>query len=738
MFDLNDEKKTRIVKNNPIERQPSFDEETEETGGDGASDHVLDSYESVELHSKLLSYYRMELDRQYENRLEQAKDDDYYDNIQWAEEDANEIRDRGQSPIVYNVISQSVNWIIGSEKRNRMEFKVLPRRKEESKPAEKKTSLLKYLADVNKSPHARSRAFEDAVKVGVGWMETAIQDDDPSEEPIYSRFESWRNIMFDSSATELDENARYIFRVKWLDVDVAKAYFHDRSEMIDQACTNGETHGFYDMYDGDDAMDSGEMEREMAGGFMRSSITHHRSRVRVVECWYRTPERVNIVLEGAHMGQIFDENDPRHEEVAHSIGERLKMRMRVAIFTTAGLLYEGPSPYRHNKFPFTPIWGMRRGRDGMPYGVIRWMRDIQDDINKRASKALAILSSNKVIMDEGAVADINKFTDEISRPDAVIEKRKGYELVINAERELAPAHLDLMSRDIQMIQQAGGVTDELLGKSSNAVSGVAIDARQEQGSVATNKFFDNLRYAEQIRGEKELSLIEQFMTEEKQFRITNQRGNADFVSVNDGLPEGDIARTKADFVMSEEDWHATVRQANTTQLVEMMRTLPPEVALVILDLVVDTMDVHNRDEIVKRIRQNTGQRDPDATEPTPEEIQAMQAQQEQQQAQKAMFEAELAKMQAEVANLQATAERERAAAQKAYAEIERIRAESINTSVTAQKSAMEAATAIITIPQIAPVADSLLMEAGWPGVINTPAPVGAAPRRNLPAEVGVM
>ena len=32
---------------------------------------------------------------------------------------------------------------------------------------------------------------------------------------------------------------------------------------------------------------------------------------------------------------------------------------------------------------------------------------LQADINKRASKALAILSSNKVIMDEGAVADID-------------------------------------------------------------------------------------------------------------------------------------------------------------------------------------------------------------------------------------------------------------------------------------------------------------------------------------------
>jgi len=47
------------------------------------------------------------------------------------------------------------------------------------------------------------------------------------------------------------------------------------------------------------------------------------------------------------------------------------------VFTVAGLLWLGPSPYRHNRYPFTPIWGNRRGRDGLPYGLIRGLRDIK-------------------------------------------------------------------------------------------------------------------------------------------------------------------------------------------------------------------------------------------------------------------------------------------------------------------------------------------------------------------------
>ncbi|MDN8831442.1 hypothetical protein Q0O37_14105, partial [Staphylococcus aureus] len=77
--------------------------------------------------------------------------------------------------------------VLGTQKRTRSDFKVLPRRKEEGKPAERKTQLLKYLSDVNKTPYGVSRAFEDAVKVGLGWLETGNQDDLEGE-PLYARW----------------------------------------------------------------------------------------------------------------------------------------------------------------------------------------------------------------------------------------------------------------------------------------------------------------------------------------------------------------------------------------------------------------------------------------------------------------------------------------------------------------------------------------------------------------------
>ncbi|AEZ50861.1 portal protein [Burkholderia phage DC1] len=718
MFNLNDSDSTQLVPARTDERDPSPGEQAPAQPAD-----ELDSEKAVELHGRLLSYYRQELSRQEPNRAEMATDEDYYDNIQWTQDEIEELKERGQAPTVYNVIAQSVNWIIGSEKRGRSDFKVLPRRKDGGKAAERKTALLKYLSDVNHLPFERSMAFEDAVKAGIGWLESQVQDENDGE-PLYAGAESWRNILWDSTYRRLDmDDCRYIFRVKWVDLDVAVAIFPNRRAQLEAAAVdNYETWGADDI-DGDDAMDSSEYERSM-NNVAAGAVTYARKRVRMIEAWFRMPVRVQR-LRGPRSdfrGEIYDPNDERHQaEIASGravLAVSPMMRMHCAIMTTRDLIWAGPSPYRHNRYPFTPIWGFRRARDGMPYGVIRFMRGMQDDVNKRLSKALYILSTNKVIMDEGAVDDIEEFRREAARPDAVIQKKQGKQLELNVDRDLAPAHLELASRSMQMIQQVGGVTDELLGRSTNAVSGVAIQARQEQGSVATNKLFDNLRLAFQQHGEKELSLIEQYMTEEKQFRITNSRGNPEYVTINSGLPEDDITRTKADFIIDEAEWRATMRQAAVAELLELIGKMPPQIAIAMLDLLVENMDIPNRDELVKRIRAINGQKDPDQDEPTPEEIQREQAQQQEQQYQDAMALAALREAEAKAARAEAEAIKTRASAQH-------IQKQTVREGVGAIKDATDAATAIAFMPELASLSDGILRESGWDDP-NTPQPAAAA------------
>lgn len=666
-----------------------------------APENPLDDDEHHLLHCRLLGYYQQELDRQNDNRIQMAIDEDYYDNDQWTEADAEVLKERGQAPICYNVITQSINWVIGSEKRGRSDFKVLPRGKEDAPQAEKKTKLLKYLSDVNRTPFNRSRSFEDAVKVGLGWIESGVTERDNGE-PIYNRYESWRNMLWDSAATEFDlSDARYVIRVKWIDLDVAIAMFPDRALLLERSASTSDRMGS-DLANGDEIMDYSEDEREsLSRGFADHSVT--RRRVRMIEIWFRRPERVQKIVAGQRLGEMYDPEDQQHAALVQGgesvLAERMMMRMNLCIMTTTGMCYMGASPYKHNKFPFIPVWGYRRGRDNLPYGMIRAMRDIQDDINKRASKAQFILATNKVIMEEGAVDDIAELIEEASRPDGVIIKKANKHLELNVDRDLAPAHLQIMSQSINMIQSVSGVTDEQMGKTTNAKSGVAIQARQDQGSKSTSKLFDNLRYAFQVDGEITLSLCEQYFSEKKQFRITNQRGTPEFVDVNDGLPENDITRTQADFIISDSEWRASLRQAQAAELAALMPSLPPDVQLVLLDLLIEEMDLPNGDEMVKRIRQVTGMRDPDATEPTPEELAAENAQAEAQKKAQELADAQLR-------NLNAKSLKDETSAQKTMVE-------TVAASVGAQQTAVEAAQVALLNPAILPVADALLNEAGY-------------------------
>lgn len=679
--------------------------------GDGPA-NPLDSEQNQLLHSRLISYYQQELDRQSENRREMALDEDFYDNIQWDAEDARILKERGQMPLVYNVIASTVNWVLGTEKRSRSDWRILPRRKDGGKAAERKTQLMKYLADVNRSVYSKSDAFEDAAKVGIGWLECGVRDDADGE-PIYDRHESWRNILWDSAGTKKDASDwRYIIRVKNVDLDVAAALAPDRIGLLEEAVRDSNQIG-WDYQFADEAMDAQE-DYLITGGQMRQdAFGNSRDRLRLIEVWFRKVTKVKKLRGGEFAGEIFDQYSPGHMAAVQSgqsvVIEKTAMRMHVAIMTTKGLLYLGESPYRHNDFPFTPIFAYRRGRNLLPYGMIRGMRDIQADINKRASKALHIMSTNKVIMDEGAVDDLDEFREEVARPDAIIVKKTGKELTLNAERELADAHLNLMSRSIAMIQSQSGVTDEAMGKTTNATAGIAIQRRQEQAGMATAGLFDNLRLGSQVHGEKRLSLIEQFMSEEKQFRITNSRGSPEYVTINDGLPENDITRTKADFVITESDWRATIKAAQTEELFALLQQLAPvapQVALVMLDLIVEGMDLPSREELVNRIRQVTGMRDPDQEEPTPEDMAREQAQQEQAAMQKRAAMAQIAKDEAQAAKLQSDAQRNAVT-------IQDVQAAMAGKNVATQSAALDAALKILAAPLITPTADMVLRESGF-------------------------
>ena len=602
-------------------------------------ENTLDGEVARDELKRLLGWFYLEREKQAQNRLEMATDHDFYDNLQWDAEDAAILKDRGQMPLVYNEIAPMVDWLIGTERRTRVDWNVLPRCEDDVESAEVKKKVLKYVSDLNRVPFTRSRAFADAIKGGVGWVDDGARDD-PTQDVLYSKYEDWRNVLWDSSGYELDlSDSRYVFRWRWVDEDIALMMFPARAAQIKRSVEDAgafSTESEEDSWYFNEKLDNGRAGSVYASG-ASVLVDATRRRIRLIECQYRKPVLQKIVANGPMRGAFFDETDKAMAGALASQGamlvDRVVMRVHFAVFTEAHMLSMAPSTYRHNSFSLTPIWCYRRSRDRLPYGVIRRVRDIQSDLNKRASKALFLLNTNQIIADEGAVDDWNKLRDEVDRPDGVIIKNKGKEIVIRRDTEAATGQLQMMTLDAQSIQKTGSVNNENLGRATNAVSGAAIEARQNQGAVGTTEPFDNLRLGVQIQGEKQLSLTEQFYTEEKVIRLTGAKGAIEWVKINqpEEQPDGsvrwlnDIASSMADFIVSEQDYSGTLRQAMFESLNQIACRLPAEVALRLLRMAFEFSDMPNKDEIVQAIRQITGEQDP-SKELSPEEQQQAQEQ----------------------------------------------------------------------------------------------------------------
>ena len=669
------------------------------------------------LWQRLIGFYVRELDKQAAWRQRMGKDEAFYDGDQISDEDRAIYEARGQLPITYNVIGPAVNWMLGQERRARSQPRILARSKAGTRHAEHKTKLLKYVYDQSQGEMATSMAYRDAVRSGLGWIESGFRGFDDDEEPVFMGYEAWRNILHDSLANEYDfRDARFMFRTRWGDTDLASRLFTTPSQRatIAQASIDGTEYlSDFDFY-GDEFMDIKEMQAsESHAG--RDAGDGRRQRVRLIEAWYRRPVDTDVMVGGEFNGLKFMPEHRGHAAMVENghanVQRRVKMRMHVAIMTSRGLLHNQESPYLHNRYPFTPIVGNIKAGTGEPYGVIRNLVDIQIDVNRRAGKALQLITDNKVYMDKDAYegGDLDDLADEMARPDAIITLKKGARFEPGKDRELAPAHMDMFARGILMIQSISGVTDENMGRSTNATSGRAIIARQDQGTTTTWHYVDNLRYCLRSHGEKMLSLVEQYFTEEKSFRITNQRGTPDYQQVNDGMPENDIAATRADFVVSEDEWKASIRQQQVQDLLGVLQQLAPvapQLVFALLDLLIEAMDVPSKDALVSRIRGITGQEDPDADPDAadPETIARRESKQIQMQMEQRHADAEISTKEAE-------AKEKEAKAFKANADGLRSAHGMSLEQINLMRAALETAVLAMNSRPAAGVADGMMAEA---------------------------
>jgi hypothetical protein len=454
----------------------------------------LDPEAEQALLTRLVGHFDQAADASDAARAAAERDRDYYDGNQWTAEEEQALTARGQAPLVVNRIKPKVDYLLGTERATRTRPACLPRTPADEHAARAATEALRFVLDDSDFDPVRSQVFEHLLIEGAGFAEVVARErtGDPR---IRVNAISWDRAFFDPHSRRRDlEDARYRGQVIWMDLDEAQARFPGKEAALESAL----------------AGTGGNADETYADKPLRWADTRRR-RVRVVEIWYR---------EGDEVYQC--------------------------VFCRGGIL-KGPlpSPYVDDEgrpedpYVFTSAF-MRR--DGERYGAVRQLIGIQDEINRRRSKALHLLSVRQVRAEKGAVEDAAAARKELAKPDGWIETVPGFAFEVLPTGDMAQAQFSLLAEAKAEID-AVGANAALAGKANDGASGRAIQARQQGGQVELGPLFDGLRAWQHRCYRKVWGRVRQFWTGPRWVRVTDAPDAPRWVGLNRPVTlEDELAR----------------------------------------------------------------------------------------------------------------------------------------------------------------------------------------------------
>lgn len=522
--------------------------------GDGASPMIDDE----EVARDLVSKYEASEEATQGARVKSERDLDYYDNKQLTEEEHAKLRERGQPPIVINLIQRKIDFLIGMEAKQRSDPKAQPRTPADDDGAEVATDALRYIADANDYHQTRARVWKDIIVPGWGGVQATIQRARRQDKiamalgmetnpDIKLKRTAWDRMFWDPYSSDPDfEDCRYRGLVIWADESDALLKYKDNPkapQIIASTLSAGKSGETFD-----------DKPR-------RIWADTKRKRLRIIQIYWKKGDEVYW-----------------------------------AEATQAGILAGGKSPYvMDDDEPCDPfIWQSAYvDRDNNRYGLVRSMIDPQDEVNKRRSKSLHLLTMHQVIAEEGAVEDVEKAKRQLARPDGWVTRAPGLELEVIKNMDLSQGQMELLRHATAELEKMG--PNEALQGAGAATSGRDRQAQQAGGMVELGGHLDGLRSLDKRTYRKAWSHAKKFCPAPWFIRVSDREDAPEFVGLNEPMMDPNTGRPiidqngqistrrntaemDLDIVIEEAPDVASIEQEvwqDLSQLIPMLAGLPP-------------------------------------------------------------------------------------------------------------------------------------------------------------------
>lgn len=662
---------------------------------------------------------------------------DYADGNQLDGELLKKQRELGLPPAVENLIGPALRAIQGYEQSVRTDWRVTPNGEVGGQDVADALNYKINQAERNsKADKACSDAFETQIKCGLGWVEVS-RETDPFKYPYRCRKIHRNEIHWDMNAVESDlSDARWLRRAKWLRPERIALSFPDHKELIMALGRQGAD--WYNMpnFDGGSSTGLENAWGEGRGNTLQEERWYNTTRKElcIFEVWYRRWESVPVIKTPDGRVVEYDEDNENHVmAVAAGMTKPIKAtvtRMRRSYWLGPHLLSDEPSPYQHTHFPYVPFWGFKEDATGIPYGYVRDMKYPQDSLNSALSKLRWGMSVTRTERTKGAVnmtdAQVRR---QAARPDSdfVLDQshmaKAGARFEIIRDYQLTDQHYQMLGENRESINRTSGITPSFQGGQGNAQSGYQEQLQVEQSNQSLADMMDNFRDGRKNVGELLLSMLIEDMGNEPQTVVITGDAVTEDRTVMINAPErdpvtgqtylsNDVQKTRLMVALEDVPSTNSYRGQQLNAFSEAVKSLPAEMQVAAMPYMIALMDIPHKENFIEDIKAMQQQQ-------TPEEIEKAQQEAIKDALVKAANDIKMREL--EIKEL------------KADSEIKNLEAKAVQTGVSSAYSAMQGGAQIAQMPQVAPIADEIMMSAGY----QRPNPYGVDPNyptADMPAQ----
>ena len=395
------------------------------------------------------------------------------------------------------------------------------------------TVVVREITERNEWTSKKPRALRQALIDGISGVEFRLVKGDHGDPDVEIHSVHTEDFFYDPSSAEPNfTDARFMGLSKWMAIDEAIEMFPDREEDIRDLIGSGDVNSIPSDRDSRWTQKSGK-------------------RLRMVEHWYRS-----------------------------------KGEWCWAFYIGSTILDQGVSPYfdeRGDTACRFEMFSALIDQDGDRYGIVRNLKPIQQDINQRVSLLLRLALTRRLIMEEGAVKDVEVARREWARPDGVVVVRPGMLMKPDDTQAQVAEHTALLELAMREMEAFYNINPAALAGSSKNLSGRAVNLLQAPGLAELALLFINYRNWVIRCYRMSWNLAQRFWTAERWIRVTDDQGLAQFIQINglqldqSGLPTivNKVGALDVDIIMDEGPDVQNMMQDSLDVLSQFLGALPP-------------------------------------------------------------------------------------------------------------------------------------------------------------------